>query len=188
MSGPRQAAADRAAVLARLLGQLEAEGVRVCLNAAGDGVRLEAAGPPSAELVRLARTHRAALLEALAPAKKEGPAAEPSRHRPERGRPSPDLGASRSSFAASLEALARTPGHCGLCARWEALAPPHDHMGECSAGRRAHGWLDGSPAAHVEIHAAHSCAAHCGQAWRERATRKQLNSQRTHAYTATENI
>ena len=159
MSGPRQAAADRAALLARLLGQLEAEGVRVVLNAAGDGVRLEAAGPPSAELVRLARTHRAALLEALAPAKKEGPAAEPS----------PDLGAARTSFAGPLEALAQTPGHCELCTRWEALLAPLAHLGECSAGRRAHGWQNGNPAAAVEIHAAHACTAWEGKGFRARA-------------------
>ena len=168
MNGPCQAAADRA-VLARLLGQLEAEGVRVCLNAAGDGVRLEAAGPPSADLVRLARIHRAALLEALAPAKKEGPAAEPSRHSLERGRPSPDLGASRSAFAGQLEALAQTPGHCGSCARWAALAPPNDHMGKCSAGKRAHGWLDGNPALPVELQAGHGCAAWEGKGFRARA-------------------
>lgn len=169
MSGPRQTAADRAAAVRLVLAQLEAEGVSVLLNAAGDGVRLEAAGPPSAEVVRLARTHRAALLEALAPAKRESPAAELSRHSPERGRPSPDLSASRSAFTASLEALAQTPGHCGLCARWEALLAPLAHLGECSAGRRAHGWHDGNPAAAVEIHAAHRCAAWGGQGFRARA-------------------
>jgi hypothetical protein len=162
VTGPRQAAADRAAAVALLLARLEAEGVRVLLNAAGDGVRLEAAGPPSAEVVRLARTHRAALLEALTPAKAEAPA------QPEPARP-----AVRSSFAGQLEDLALTPGHCGLCARWEALPEPLAHLGECSAGRKAHGWHDGNPAAAVEIHAAHSCAAWEGQGFRARSGGKR---------------
>ena len=169
MSGPRRAAAERAEAVRLLLGKLEAEGVRVVLNAAGDGVRLEAQGPPSAEVVRLARTHRAALLEALAPAKVEpvppaGPYSNPSK--------SLDR-AARSSFTAPLEALALIPGHCGLCARWEALRVPMAHMGECSAGRRAHGWQDGNPAACVEIHAAHACTAWEGKGFRARSTGKR---------------
>ena len=163
MSGSRIA-------VGRLLALCEAEGVRVLLNAAGDGVRLEAAGPPSAELVRLARAHRAALLEHLAPAKAEDVApedfcAESSKR--------PDLGAARSAFAGQLEDLARTPGHCGLCARWEALPAPLAHLGECSAGRAAHGWHDGNPVAPVEIHAAHSCAAWEGKGFRARGSGKQ---------------
>ena len=157
MSSPRQTATERAATLARLLALCEAEGVRVLLNAAGEGVRLEAEGPPSAELVRLARTHRAALLEHLTPAKAEAPA-----------RP-----AMRSSFAGQLGALAQTPGYCGMCARWEALPAPLAHMCECSAGRRAHGWHDGNPAASVEIQAGHSCAAWEGQGFRARAGGKR---------------
>ncbi|MGY2895455.1 hypothetical protein [Deinococcus sp. UYEF24] len=169
MSGPRQTAADRAAVLARLWGLCEAEGVRVLLNAAGDGVRLEAAGPPSAELVRLARTHRAALLEALTPAKgtQKGRTPDPAKAE------APARPAVRSSFAGQLEALALTPGHCGLCARWEALPVPLAHLGECSAGRKAHGWHDGNPAASVEIHAAHACTAWEGQGFRARASGKR---------------
>jgi hypothetical protein len=172
VTGPRQAAADRAAAVALLLARLEAEGVRVLLNAAGDGVRLEAAGPPSAELVRLARTHRAALLEALTPAKAEAEALTPIYSNRSRS-PDPARPAVRSSFAGKLEALALTPGHCGLCARWEALPAPLAHLGECSAGRKAHGWHDGSPAAAVEIHAAHSCAAWEGQGFRARASGKR---------------
>ena len=148
--------------MARVLAQLEAEGVRVLLNAAGDGVRLEAAGPPSAEVVRLARTHRATLLEALAPAKVKPvpPADLPSTLRTGPNR------AARSSFAASLENLALTPGHCGVCARWSALPAPLAHMGLCSVGRRAHGWLDGDPAAAVEIQAGCGCMVHGGKGWR----------------------
>lgn len=148
--------------MGRLLALCEAEGVRVLLNAAGDGVRLEAAGPPSAELVRLARAHRAALLEALAPAKVED---VPRTERP-----------ARSAFAGQLGDLALTPGHCGSCARWEALPAPLAHLGECSAGRAAHGWHDGNPAAAVEIHAAHSCAAWEGKGFRARGSGKQHSS------------
>ena len=151
MSGSRIA-------VGRLLALCEAEGVRVLLNAAGDGVRLEAAGPPSAELVRLARAHRAALLEALAPAKVED---VPRIERP-----------ARSSFAADLTL---TPGHCGSCARWEVLPAPLAHLGECSAGRRAHGWHDGNSVAAVEIHAAHSCAAWEGKGYRARASGKRYS-------------
>ncbi|WP_407569116.1 hypothetical protein [Deinococcus altitudinis] len=163
MSGPRQTAADRAATVRLVLAQLEAEGVRVLLNAAGDGVRLEAEGPPSAEVVRLARTHRAALLEALAPARREAPA--PKAERPP--------AAARSSFAGQLEVQAQTPGHCGMCARWEALTAPLAHLGECSAGRLAHGWHDGPSGQAVEIHAAHACTAWEGKGFRARVSGKR---------------
>ena len=149
-------------MLARLLARLEAEGVQVLLNAAGDGVRLKAAGPPSAEVVRLARTHRAALLEHLAPAKAED---VPRAERPQV--------AVRSSFAGQLDNLALTPGHCGVCARWEAMPAPLAHLGECSAGRRAHGWQDGPDRQPVEIHAAHACTAWEGQGFRARSTGKR---------------
>jgi len=176
VTGPREAAARRAELVAQVRGRLEAEGVRVVLNAAGDGVRLEAAAPPSAELVRLARTHRAALLEALtaeAPAKAED--IPPADSYSELSK-SPDAGAGRSSFAgqpdraAQVAALALTPGHCGACGRWEALPEPLAHLGTCNAGRRAHGWQDGNPAAGVEIHAAHRCAAWEGQGFRAKAS------------------
>ena len=164
MSGPRQTVTERAAAVALLLARLEAEGVRVCLNAAGDGVRLEAAGPPSAELVRLARTHRAALLEALAPAKAE---AVPPAELHSEAKKGADR-AARSSFAGQLEALALTPGHCGSCARFTPC-PAQAHMGLCSAGKRALGWYDGNPSLPVEIQAGHGCAAWEGQGFRARA-------------------
>ena len=170
MSGPRQAAADRAATVRLVLARLEAEGVRVLLNAAGNGVRLEAAGPPSAEVVRLARTHRAALLEALAKGE-ESASAYPVGSTSSK---TPDLPAhpraARSSFAGQLEALALTPGHCGACARWEVFPAPLAQMGECSAGRRAHGWYDGPSGQAVEIHAAHACTAWEGKGFQARAS------------------
>jgi len=169
VTGPREAAGRRAELVARVLARLEAEGVRVVLNAAGDGVRLEAEGPPSAEVVRLARTHRAVLLEALTPAKVEAAGCYSDLSTT----PDPAHVARTLAFAGRLEALALTPGHCGVCGRWEALAAPLAHLGECSAGRRAHGWHDGPPAAAVEIHAAHACTAWEGKGYRARASVKR---------------
>ena len=54
-------------------------------------------------------------------------------------------------------------GHCGSCARWSA--PPQAHMGLCSAGKRAHGWLDGNPTLPVELQAGHGCMANGGKGW-----------------------
>jgi len=181
VTGSREAAGRRAELAAHVLARLEAKGVRVVLSAARDGVRLEAAAPPSAELVRLARTHRAALLEALTPAKVEAPQdlgeARPASFSDLRTSPDPtkvDAAdpahlARALAFAGRLEALALTPGHCGVCGRWEALPAPLAHLGECSAGRRAHGWQDGNPAAAVETHAALTCTAWDGQGFRAKA-------------------
>jgi hypothetical protein len=52
---------------AALLSKLEALGVAVMLNAAGDGLRLRADTPPPAALLDEVRASKAALLEALAP-------------------------------------------------------------------------------------------------------------------------
>ena len=59
---------------------------------------------------------------------------------------------------------------CGSCARWEALAVPLIHMGECSAGRRAHGWYDGNPSKPVEIQASCACMVHDGKGYWSRAS------------------
>ena len=126
---------------AELLATLEAAGVMVSLNALGDGLKLSAATPPPAELLAQIRAAKPALLEVL------------------RGVPS----------GQTLSTAGTLTHTCGTCARWEALAPPLAHMGLCSAGRAAHGWHDGNPAAHVEIHAAHSCTAWEGQGFRARA-------------------
>ena len=170
MSGPRQAAADRAATVRLVLARLEAEGVRVLLNATGNGVRLEAAGPPSAEVVRLARTHRSALLEALAEREEGAPDYPVYSTSSKTSDPLAHPETAHSSFAGQLEALALTPGHCGACARWEALPAPLAHMGECSAGRRAHGWYDGPSVQAVEIHAAHACTAWEGKGFLAKAS------------------
>ncbi|MEF2278783.1 hypothetical protein V3W47_10780 [Deinococcus sp. YIM 134068] len=64
------------------------------------------------------------------------------------------------------EQIGAQPGHCGSCARWTPT--PYPLEGECSAGRRAHGWYDGNPSAPVLIHPGHRCAADSGQGYRAR--------------------
>lgn len=66
-------------------------------------------------------------------------------------------------------ALAQTPGHCGCCARWTPTGYPLE--GECSAGRRAHGWPDGNPDAPVLTTPHHTCAAYSGRGWKAREGR-----------------
>ena len=133
-------------VVAELLTELQSRGVTLTVQ----GSQLLTTAPKGAitpDLGEAIKAHKAALLVALQ-GQVSGAALAP--------RPDP------------LE-VGQQPGHCGICARWEALAPPLAHMGLCSAGRAAHGWHDGNPAAHVEIHAAHSCAAWEGQGFRARA-------------------
>ena len=60
-------------------------------------------------------------------------------------------------------AQART---CGSCARFTPCPEPQAHMGLCSAGKRAHGWLDGNPALPVELQAGHKCAVNDGKGYR----------------------
>ena len=122
---------------AELLVTLEAAGVMVSLNALRDGLKLNAATQPPAELLAQIRAAKPALLEVL------------------RGVPS----------GQTLSTAGTLTHTCGTCARWEALAPPLAHMGLCSAGRAAHGWYDGNPVAPVEIQAGHGCAAHGGKGW-----------------------
>ena len=136
---------------AALLSALQAAGVHVALSAAGNTLELTGKRPPAALLDEV-RASKAALLEALAPANREDVA--PKTECPP---------AARSFFAADL---ARTPGHCGSCARWIALPAPLAHIGLCSAGRAAHGWYDGNPVAPVELQAGHGCAAHGGKGWK----------------------
>jgi hypothetical protein len=69
--------------------------------------------------------------------------------------------------------LGSQPGHCGSCARWEDAPDWGPLMGECMAGRRAHGWPDGNPSAPVVIHLGHRCAAHDGTAYRSKTGGKR---------------
>jgi len=70
-------------------------------------------------------------------------------------------------------ALGSQPGHCGSCTRWEDAPDWGPLMGECMAGRRAHGWPDGNPSAPVVIHMGHRCAAHDGTAYRSKTGGKR---------------
>ena len=122
---------------AELLVTLEAAGVMVSLNASGDGLKLSAVTPPPAELLAQIRAAKPALLEVL-------------------------RGVTSTHTLSVADTLAQT---CGSCARWAALPAPMAHMGKCSAGKRAHGWLDGNPALPVEIQAGHGCMANGGKGW-----------------------
>lgn len=62
--------------------------------------------------------------------------------------------------------LSAQPGHCGSCARWTPTGYPLE--GECSAGRRAHGWFDGVPTAPVLTHPGSPCQALEGRAYKAR--------------------
>lgn len=59
-------------------------------------------------------------------------------------------------------------GHCGTCRRFTRREDFGSWMGQCSAGRRRHGWLDGNPEAPVEIHMAHRCAVGGGKGYQRR--------------------
>lgn len=64
--------------------------------------------------------------------------------------------------------LSQMDGHCGPCRRFTRREDFGSWMGECSAGRRRHGWLDGNPDAPVEIHMAHRCCAYGGTGYQRR--------------------
>ncbi len=58
------------------------------------------------------------------------------------------------------------PGHCASCRRWT-----YDGWGLeglCSAGKRAHGWLDGNPLLPVITSAHLSCQVVTGKGWQAR--------------------
>ena len=146
-----------------LLEALSAAGVTVALNAAGDGLALSGRGQPPAALLEEVRASKAALLAALRGTQNvrtpELPHALPRRS----GEAMPHPPSLSPSPLPDLAALALLPGHCGSCARF--TPGPFPPLGLCSAGRRAHGWLDGSPLLPVEIHAAHGCPVLEGKGW-----------------------
>ncbi|UQN07406.1 hypothetical protein [Deinococcus sp. QL22] len=72
--------------------------------------------------------------------------------------------------------LGGQPGHCGSCTRWGDAPDWGPLMGECMAGRRAHGWPDGNPSAPVVIHMGHRCAAYDGTAYRSKTGGKRGGS------------
>lgn len=134
-----------------LLSALEAAGVALSLNAAGDGLTLSGKGRPPADLLEAVRAAKPALLEALT-AKEDAslllpsspdlapwedlPAPSPAPALPTPGRrpipPRPDWA------ALSLEA-----GRCGSCARWEAAPDWGALMGTC--GRPPGAWPGNLP-------------------------------------------
>ena len=129
--------------LSDLRRELVRHGVSLAVSEAGK-LRPSAATPPPAEVVEAMREHRAALLRQVA-----------------EGRlPDGRLDVARLSSA---------PGHCGCCARWTPTGYPLE--GECSAGRRAHGWPDGNPDAPVLTTPHHTCAAYSGRGWKAREGR-----------------
>lgn len=67
------------------------------------------------------------------------------------------------------QVLAQQPGHCGSCARWKAHPAPSEHIGMCSAGRRACGDMVGAPLAPIEIQAGHACLVYGNQGYRKRS-------------------
>ena len=136
--------------VASLFAALEAAGARLALSEDGEGLTLSGKRPPAA-LLEAVRAERAALLAHLRGAAKEEAAPAPASSSPDVAR------------------LAQTPGHCGCCARWTPTGYPLE--GECSAGRRAHGWPDGNPDAPVLTTPHHTCAAYSGQGWKAREGR-----------------
>lgn len=129
-----------------LLRVLEAAGVRLALKATGDSLTLKWRGELPPHLEAAVRAAKPALLEALrSQAKAAG-----SKPRPAQG------------------SVAAQPSHCGSCVRWEAVPAWGPMLGNCGAGRRAHGY-DGPPGVPVTIHVAHSCVAYGGKGYRARA-------------------
>ena len=62
--------------------------------------------------------------------------------------------------------LGAMPGHCASCERW--TADGWGFMGNCRAGRAAHGWLDGARLAVVSTSAHMGCQAYGGKGWQAR--------------------
>ncbi|WP_293914231.1 hypothetical protein [Deinococcus sp.] len=133
---------------AALLQRLEAAGVLVMLNAAGDGLKLKATTPPPAALLDEVRASKAELLAALSLPSTDPPA--PFRAAPK--------------VRADLSELAQQSGHCGSCARFTLAPVWGPYLGECGAPPGAW-WPDTAP---LSIHMAHTCQAHSGQGGRAR--------------------
>lgn len=62
--------------------------------------------------------------------------------------------------------LGMTAGHCASCQRW--AFDGWGYSGSCSAGRAAHGWLDGAKLAPVITSAHLACQAYGGKGWQAR--------------------
>ena len=125
---------------AELLVTLEVAGVMVTLNASEDGLKLNAATPPPAELLAQIRAAKTELLEYLA--------------------------AQRQTVAQKTypdwALIGAQTGHCGSCARWTQAADWGPFMGLCAAPSAAF-WPESAPLA---IHAGHRCAVTTGTGYR----------------------
>ena len=146
--------------MVNLLSQLDAAGVQVTVNAAGDGLSLRGQGRPPADLLEAVHACKAALLTVLTSAKKAAAPPLPvlADSQKQRGEIMP--GPVKTSEVEAAAPRKNQP-RCAICARWEALPAPLAHMGLCNAGRLAHGWADGNPHGPVEISGAHGCVV-CG--------------------------
>ncbi|WP_104991712.1 hypothetical protein [Deinococcus sp. NW-56] len=124
--------------LERLRADLARYDVRLSLGSGGK-LRYDAASDLPADVLDAMRAHKAALLADL----QRGQGTRPD-----------------------WEALSRERGRCGSCARWTPAPEWGALMGECAAGRLAHGWYDGNPRAPVIVHTGHKCAAWGGEGYR----------------------
>lgn len=133
------------------------EGLGVAASVTPDGkLRLEPASRIHPALLDEVRAAKPEVMAALNKAKEEALTAEVVAYPHNLSRP-------------AWAVLAQQPGHCGSCARWEAHPAPADHMGMCSAGRRAHSELHGEPLAPVEIQAGHTCRVYGAQGYQKRS-------------------
>lgn len=131
--------------LRSLLAEMDAAGITPHLLPGGKQVQLDSDEEPSKDLIEALRVAKLDLIAWLAARERPRTPGEMAEH-------------------------ARRPGHCGSCARYTELPEWGTLMGECSAGRRAHGILDGNPNLPVVIQAAHRCAAFEGRGYKARTT------------------
>lgn len=191
--------------LAQLRAALDQHGVSLTLTAEGK-IRPRADQPPPPELVDAMREHKTALLEGLQNEVKRGNAEQPDgaigcsaeqQDDVERHSAAPQNDQSRPTFEPSDDSkrltferengmkrytadpleLGKERGRCGSCARWAAHPAPADHMGVCSAGRAAHGWLDGAALTPVETQAALLCQVYGGSGWRKMLKNDEVAAQ-----------
>lgn len=162
--------------VAGLLFALEAVGVGVALNEAGDGLKLSGRGSPPADLLAEVRRLKPDLLAHLkaATAKEEAAGGEPSSS-PDVGEVFAKSGGNPSPLPDWAEVAAQA-GHCGSCARasdasqeWGAL------MVTCGCPSNA---FEGSLKP-LALHVGHRCAAYrkegedVGKGWRSKDSGKR---------------
>jgi len=138
----------------------------------GEHLECEALQPLTPEIVKGLQEHRAALLRQVQ---------EALQNDMDQQQTSLETAPTHARWPAlDLLARAQQPGHCGCCARWAAYPSPADHMGVCSAGRAAHGWLDGAAHASVETQVGLRCQVYEGTGWEVRPEKSSVKSTRQH--------